>query len=165
MKTDHCTTRGWSLKRKLAHGSRPTADGCRLWVGKREADGFARLWWKGRHHAVHRLAYCLNADRPIARGVKILQSCGYRHCIARGHLYAGSQVDVTRKTRRPRGEKNGNHRLTDRQVHAIRSARPPMSEIAARFDVSRETIRRIRNGIAWTHLLGSRVCASKAPRL
>jgi hypothetical protein len=74
-------------------------------MGELPADGCARLWWRGRNFGVHRLAFRLKTGLPIAKGVKVMQRCGNRHCIARVHLYAGSQDDVTRKTRRPRGER------------------------------------------------------------
>lgn len=109
------------------------------------------MWWKGRKRQAHRLAFALE-NGPITRGARILHRCRHLHCIAPGHLYAGSQVDVSRKTRQSRGERNGNHKLTARQVRAIRRARGTQVTIAKRFDLSVTTVSLIRRHIAWAHL-------------
>lgn len=140
------STRGWPLDRKLDLGSRPHRNGCVIW------NGYGRLWWNGRNRSIRRLVYA-EAKGPIPPDMKILVRCGNARCIALSHLYAASQVTLTALIRRPRGEANGNHKLTAQQVQSIRRAKATQVKISERFGVSVRTISLIRQHRAWKHLL------------
>ena len=52
------------------------------------------------------------------------------------------------------GETNPGAKLTVRDVLSIRASKDPTVELAKRFSVTTTTIRNVRNGASWKHLLG-----------
>jgi len=140
------TTRGWPLKAKLAFRSRRSGGGCLLWVGRQN-----RLSWEGRLQSVRRLSFTLS-NGPIPVDAMILCRCMHLRCIEPSHLFAGSQAVLSARITRWKGERNGNHKLMQRQVLAIRAAAGPQRIIADLFGVSRTTVGLIRRRQAWAHL-------------
>jgi len=62
-------------------------------------------------------------------------------------------ADMNAKGCSPRGETNGNSKLTTEQVGEIREASGSLRVIAARFGISRQQVHGIRTGRSWAHLL------------
>lgn len=145
------TTRGWSLGRKLAYSSRRARNGCLLWMGQTSSTGHGRMWWQGRLQSVSRLSF-QEARGPIPRGAKVLHRCRSARCIEPKHLFAASQAVLSARIRRRKGEDNGNNKLTNREVRAIRAAKSSQREIAEEFEVSRTTVSLIRRRKTWAHL-------------
>jgi hypothetical protein len=139
------------LERKLRSRSRRTQRGCLLWTGQVDPKGSARLWWQGRNRSARRLAFAV-AHGPIPPGMKILTRCRLQRCIEPRHLYCASQATLTALIKRPRGEANGNHKLTVGEVRAIRSAQATQRRLAKRFRVSVRTVSLIRQHRAWAHI-------------
>jgi hypothetical protein len=139
-------TRGWSLQSKLAFRSRRSSDGCLLWKSRQY-----RLFWDGRLQSVRRFAFALSHG-PVRLDEKIVCRCWHTRCIEPLHLFAGSQAVLSARFKRRRGERNGNHKLTRKQVLTIRAAAGPQRMIADLFGVSRTTVGLIRRRRAWTHL-------------
>lgn len=148
-------------------------DGCRLWQGLRSAAGYGRLWFDGRMVLAHRAAWrAAHGTWPAARLV-VMHRCDVRACVNPEHLELGTQAknvqDCIGRGRanrargdrsgsrqhpesRPRGERNSGARLTESDVHAIRSGSLSLSALAERYGVARSTIVRIRSRRSWRHI-------------
>lgn len=122
-------------------------DGCWLWTGFRNPDGYGHLHTKGQGIIrAHRLSWELH-EGPIPPGMKVLHRCDNRACVRPDHLFLGTQVenirDMDRKGRR------GNAKLSDAQVAEIRrrrSAGERATEVARAFAISTVTVYDIARG-------------------
>jgi hypothetical protein len=69
----------------------PVPCGCLLWPGFIDRDGYGRVYWQGRQHLAHRVAWEL-ARGAIPAGLQIDhvrdRGCRYRSCINLDHLEA-----------------------------------------------------------------------------
>lgn len=108
----------------------------------------------GRQQRAHRVAWIDHHDRPIPKGGYILHHCDVRACVNPEHLYLGTHQDNMDdmngrgRGNKPRGEANGNARLTTKQVDAIRNASGiTYEQIAALAGCSQGTVSNIRNGV------------------
>lgn len=148
------------LRRFWSKVSLPDSSGCMLWLGGRNNHGYGRLRTTTTHVGAHRVALVLSegeppADRPVAA-----HSCRNRHCVASGHLRWASPAensgdrDLDGTT--ARGERDGNAKLTEDHVRAIRGAyatgRMTQRELAERYGVTRPLIGYIVRGKIWRHL-------------
>jgi hypothetical protein len=81
------------LRQLLLNQSEARANGCVIWIGSCDAQGFGRVYANGMQYQAHRLSYllCISVDIPADRYV--LQRCGHRACIAPDHLFLGTQAD------------------------------------------------------------------------
>lgn len=116
------------------------SSGCWLWHGYKDQGGYG-LFYSGRMYRAHRVAYSLSHG-PLTPGLVIMHLCDTVGCVRPGHLREGTHqenvLDCWRKGRNrqvptgddhhlrirpelaPRGERNGNAKLTDAQVRAIK---------------------------------------------
>lgn len=147
-----------------------TADGCWEYTGALAASGYGAISFRGESATTHRTAYELFIG-PVPEGLHVCHHCDNRSCFNPEHLFAGTaaennadmdakgranRVGVPRQptySERARGEENGEAKLTEEQVYAIRAATGSYEAIAERFDVSKALIGRIRRGEIWRHLL------------
>lgn len=90
----------------------------------------------------------------------VLHRCDNRACVRPEHLFEGSKRDNThdmlnkgrhRYVVHP-GVANGNAKLTEDDVRAIRGASGTLHQIAANYGVSFGLIWRIRRGLSWRHV-------------
>ena len=131
-------------------------DGCWVWIGNKNADGYGRLRYHGARWMAHRVAYRLTKG-PIPYGLCVCHSCDNPACVNPDHLWLGTQAanqwDRKRKNRQALGEKNGRAKLTVRQVRDI-LARPKRSHtsLARLYGVSPSTIDAIFAGRHWNHI-------------
>lgn len=96
---------------------------------------------------------------PIPDGLQVLHRCDNPPCVRPDHLFLGTIMDnmhdKAQKGRTARGEKNGQAKLTPKQVRMIRkriAAGETRTAIAADFHVTRTTIYFIATGKKWSHL-------------
>lgn len=151
----------------------PTS-GCLLWTGNYHAHGYGRTNM-GRRGIVlaHRLAWELTFG-PIPDGLCVLHRCDNPPCVNPNHLFLGTKADnsadMVAKGRScagdrqgmrrhpecvPRGERNGQARLAEADVIAIRAARATGQterEVAARFGVSPSLVGCIHRRERWRHI-------------
>jgi hypothetical protein len=113
----------------------------------------------GRLEKAHRVAWAVAAG-PLAEGEQVLHHCDRPPCIAREHLFKGTQADnladMRAKGRAGKsgapGALNGRAKLTNADVAQIREAiarGDRQVDIAARFSVTQTTISRIARGDGW----------------
>lgn len=137
-------------------------DGCWLWKGALEANGYATTQVGSgaarEHWLCHRLAFRIANGFPPPPGHRlvVMHSCDVRHCVNPAHLALGTprqnNQDALRKGRNkpPQfshpGEANGRAVLTEQQVLEIRASREHYQTLAKRYGVSPGTIYYARKG-------------------
>lgn len=129
--------------------------GCLLLDGRADALWQPSITWRGTAVRVARAVW-EELHGAVPAGQVVAHRCGMAACLAPEHLYLTTAEEVyqgvvARGTFA--GENHWNHKLTDSDVATIRSSRCPANQLAARFEVSTSTIKAVRNGHTWTHLL------------
>jgi len=146
---------------------------CWLWVGARDKDGYGRFWWNGRTGRAARFIFEWEYG-PLPHGKVPCHNCDTPRCIRPTHLFAGTHGENIRDavikgrwpqgqhTRKARGSKNGNGKLTEGQVRDIRAryqrgqapSPSPVSlrGLATEYGVSKYAIWSILKGFTWRHL-------------
>lgn len=134
-------------------------DGCWLWTGFRTPTGYGRCGFDGRTGLVAtRVAWELT-NGPIAPGLVVRHRCHNPPCVRPDHLLLGTQaeniLDSVRDRRHTFGERNGNAKLTEASVLAIRQAHAAghgPTELGRRYGVTEALIRQVCKGIGWKHV-------------
>lgn len=140
-------------------------DGCWLWHGAHQSNGYGSVTFRGRRTSAHRQAWELANGASVPTGMCVMHSCDNRSCCRPSHLSVGTTHDnVTdclskgrfNQTALARGEEQGLHKLTKVQVLDIRrrSADGERSRVlASEHGVSKATVNRIVARQAWAWLL------------
>jgi hypothetical protein len=144
---------------------------CWLWTAAKRRWGYGviQLDNSGGAATATRVAWTI-ANGPIPPDSDICHRCDNPPCVRPDHLFAAPHAanvqDMTEKRRHwahtghiggvKRGSANAAARLTEEQVREVRQALTAGIEsrhkLAARFGVSRPTIRRIERGTHWRHV-------------
>lgn len=129
---------------------------CWLWVGAKEADGYGRFDIEHKHIRAHRFSWILH-NGPVPNGLGILHRCNNTSCVNPSHLYAGTPkdnaLDTVNSGNTTTGVKNGNSKLNNEAVRAIRNDQRCQRVIAKEHDISAQTVCTIKKGRTWKHLL------------
>lgn len=133
-------------------------ESCWLWSGSPGMDGYGKLKVGKKTVRAHRVAWELDKG-PIPTGLSVLHKCDTPLCVNVAHLFLGTHLDnvfdMMQKERQPMGAKNGRAKLSESAVKAVRKLRKAgasLDELAARFQVSRWTIKAAARRVTWTFL-------------
>lgn len=133
----------------------PDQNGCWLWAGSTESNGYGRSKHQGEVWWVHRLSYTLHKG-PIPNGLVVCHACDVRNCINPDHLFVGTiadnQRDMKIKGRAARGERSSSAKLTESDVRNIREDARPGWCIAEAYGVSQTTISEVKSRKVWAHV-------------
>jgi hypothetical protein len=131
--------------------------GCWLWTGATSSYGYGKLHIRKSTVDAHRISWEV-ANGIIPLGMSVLHRCDNPLCVRPSHLFLGTHrenmQDKTQKGRGLFGERNGRCKLTPKDVRFIRSSPLAATSLRRMFCVSDGTIRDIRAGRSWRHLLG-----------
>lgn len=125
-------------------------------------NGYGRLSIAGSAVRHHRIAYCKAHNIPLSAiaGKIVMHVCDNRKCINPDHLILGdhkqNMADMAAKgrTNTRRGSTHSKAKLTEQQVHEIKSTFGlSQRELAAKYGVSASLIAAIKLGKAWTHVV------------
>ncbi len=129
-----------------------TENGCLLWGGNTDDNGYGRLG----ETLAHRISYEL-LNGPIG-GLHVLHRCDNPTCINPAHLFLGTNLDNINdkisKRRQAKGEMF-NRKLTESQIKAIRLRQlsgESQAALASEFGVQHSHINRIVNRRSWKHV-------------
>lgn len=131
--------------------------GCWEWRLRRETTGYCHFVFGRERRYAHRVAWEL-AFGDIPPGLFVCHRCDNRACVRPDHLFLGTAqentVDMYAKGRGnpPRGVKNGQAKLDESDVQAIRDATESCRVVGMRFGVSPTQVNRIRNNKRWRSL-------------
>lgn len=125
------------------------ADGCWLWVGARNKNGYGVFRVAGKNVLAHRFMYELMQGELA--GYHVCHSCDNPQCVNPEHMFLGTDADNhTDKAKKLRGGRA----LTGEQVKEIKqlvSSGIILQDIAEQFGVSRKSVQRIKNGQYWRY--------------
>lgn len=136
--------------------------GCLVTTRGKDTSGYGVQGFQGKVYRAHQLVarYYLG---PCPEGMEIRHLCGRgaSGCVTASHLRYGTrsenQRDAYRHGRSQAGRRNGNAKLSEQDVIAIRSAlgegRMSGAEAGRHFGVGKSQISRIKRGESWSGTL------------
>jgi hypothetical protein len=149
----------WSLVDKsgpLPEKSTGVKSRCWLWIGSVRQDGYGRFKYEGRIYSPTRFAWKLKTGRDPGP-LTISTRCQNKICVR--HLFSRTRSDLGKATGGHPGflgEDHPNAKLTTKQVLQIRrlyaTGKFLQKDLAARFNVSRASLRKIVGKETWRHL-------------
>lgn len=141
------------------HFAADVTTGCWLWNGELSYQGYGLSYWAGKPQRAHRLSWKI-FNGPIPEGEWVLHRCLSRRCINPDHLYLGdhraNMADMVAQGHSLKGEKHGAAKLTEENVREIKrlfAKGIPNTRLGRMFGVATNTIRRIRIGRNWAHVV------------
>lgn len=141
-------------------------DGCWLWLGGKDRDGYGMVKFCGRQFRAHRVMYEI-ATGPIPRGLIVMHTCDNPGCVNSQHLLTGTYKDNTqdmiRKGRKhltigskaQRGTLNGKARLTEDDVREIRrrhAAGEMQIDLGPEFGITQGAVHKVISRRTWKHV-------------
>lgn len=134
-------------------------DGCHLFVGRTNEDGYARVGMCGKLVFLHRVMWERH-NGPVPTGKEICHTCDVRSCVNPDHLFAASHLenirDMWRKGRGRvfRGSDQAQAKLSEADIPTIRTRianGDTCAAIAADYQVSDAAIRNVKKFRGWSH--------------
>lgn len=133
-------------------------DGCWLWRGCVDRDGYGQIGVNWRQLKAHRFSWELHYS-AIPEGLCVCHKCDNRACVNPEHLFLGTSQDNTRdkvsKGRQPIGSQTPMAKLTEEDVVAIKrliASGKPQLHLARDYGVTQGTISHIHHGRSWRHV-------------
>lgn len=130
--------------------------GCWLWIAHCDKDGYGIL--PGNHASIraHRFSF-IHHHGPIDDGMVICHKCDNPGCVNPDHLFAGTTKDnchdmLSKGRDMMVGSKNNKAKLSESDVVKIRDSNLSSESLAREFNVSKSTIKRIKNRTQWRHV-------------
>lgn len=158
-----------TLADRLLALSEPQQNGCRIWVGVTNNNGYGLIKngpkSQRRMIGAHRAAFTLFV-RPLEPGEHVLHRCDVPACVEPSHLFAGDHSanmrDMVAKGRRinpvtpdQAGSQNSQSHLTEDDVREMRRKRSDgayLRELAAEYHIAVSTVSGICAGKHWRHV-------------
>lgn len=132
--------------------------GCWLWLGGVSWQGYGKFHFRTTM-AAHRASWALH--HRVFPEVNVLHRCDNPACVNPEHLFLGSHLDnmrdKARKGRqfRPRGELNGQAKLSNAEVIRMRALHADgieQKDIAAQFGLAQSAVSNIVNRKTYAHV-------------
>lgn len=140
------------LAQKFTRMYEPSKNGCWLWTGRINNDGYGAIRAPGGRTSkvlrAHRVSYTLyKGDIPLSACV--LHKCDNPACVNPDHLWLGSHTEnMQDKVAKGRQSK----KLNAEKVREIRDAGGRNEDIAKVYGVSRALVRQVKHRVIWRHV-------------
>lgn len=134
-------------------------DECWEWKKCKDKDGYGQYQINKKKYLSHRISWILeNGDIP--KKMCICHKCDNPSCVNPNHLFLGTNKnnseDMTNKNRQAKGENQGLHKLTEKQILEIRLKYIPykytQQKLAEEYNISRSLIGYIVRNKIWKHI-------------
>ena len=129
---------------------------CLDWSANKNKKGYGRFWYAGRNEFAPRMAWRLSGREIPNDDLRVLHKCDNPSCVNVRHLFLGTFADNIRdrdaKGRTARGERNGNRKLTTKDVLAIRRSNSSCAELARQFQINKTQVWNILKRHQWKHI-------------
>lgn len=132
---------------------------CWVWTGccnGGKNGGYGTLTINRKQYRAHRISWEKRYG-PIPKGGRICHTCDNRKCVRPHHLFLGTQTDnlrdCSKKGRISRGEARPLSKLKIEQVKKIRKDTNTHTQIAKEYNISRQTVIRIKRRETWKHIV------------
>ena len=149
------------LKDRLMKRTKVDERECWNWTGCKDKKGYGYIMFNGKLQIVrkvHRVSFEL-FNGPIPHGKMILHNCDNPSCINPEHLRIGTakdnSMDAVSRNRLHKGLDRYNAKIGDTNAWIVKfgiSAGMSVSSLAKHFDVSRQSIKQIRDDITYKHV-------------
>lgn len=138
----------------------PSSPDCIKWPFADAGNGYGKVWFEDKWTFAHRAMCVMAHGNPPRPSHQAAHACGKGHegCINPGHLSwktpKENVADTAIHGTRNRGRKNGQAKLMESQVLAIRRAagKETQQSLAIKFSVNRATISDIQTKRRWSWL-------------
>lgn len=130
--------------------------GCWEWIGF-SYRGYGIFWDGKKRSSAHRWSYQYHKGLLHPK-LNVCHSCDNSICVNPDHLWQGTHqdnmIDRDIKGRQPRGESQGSSKLTEQDILEIRDLYGHMKtkDIADKYKIGPQHVRRIGNKQAWKHI-------------
>ena len=132
--------------RQILKDKSKLVNGCLLWQGYLNEDGYGTTSYKGRQFKVHRLAYTLKYGE-IPEGMVVMHQCDVPSCINVDHLMLGTVkdnvIDMARKDRH--GKISLKRKVVSEIVERYNNGELG-KDLAEEYGIARGTVSRYVNG-------------------
>lgn len=126
---------------------------CWIWGRGKNTNGYGVFNRGGKRYYAHRAVLQFVTQREGEDLFATHGPCHTKNCVNPAHLSwqgaHGNMADKVRDGTHVRGERHGQNKLTEEQVHAIRADARSQSHIAAAYRVARTTVRDIKTRRKW----------------
>lgn len=128
--------------------------GCHEWQAYIARNGYGQIGLDNKLIYTHRAAWMIAHGDPGDR--QVCHHCDNRRCVNPEHLFLGTRndnmADMCAKGRQARGSRNGQAKLSETDIRAIRASTAGTCHLARVYGVAPSTISLARHGINWSHI-------------
>ena len=147
--SQECKSSDKEIKRRLEEKRAVNRNGCWLWKGSMNSDGYGSISINKKLHGVHRASMYIYRNVSLEHCKSVLHKCDVRNCFNPSHLYLGSQRDNVRDCVK-RGRMKTRLSIQDvRKIRRLLKTGMKQKEIGNQFGVRQGKISAIKTGRNW----------------